>query len=170
MPLNIRIQWNAGAACVSECVLKTSLWHWFILSGFYASNRQSLVVLHLQAVCPKVKLSLTLRRGWIALEQRDHPNCQKYTPSLGSEWHPLKWLPTNSGRRSQNEFSHLRLAPRRPRNSESCFTNGRVTPRLSCFLPGPLQMFHVRALGMLLLCHAESPRKQWIGAHLGGLL
>ena len=25
MPLNIRIQWNAGTACVSECVLKT-LW------------------------------------------------------------------------------------------------------------------------------------------------
>ena len=23
MPLNIRIQWNAGAACVPECVLKT---------------------------------------------------------------------------------------------------------------------------------------------------
>ena len=23
MPLNIRIQWNAGTACVSECVLKT---------------------------------------------------------------------------------------------------------------------------------------------------
>ena len=23
MPLNIRIQWNAGSACVSECVLKT---------------------------------------------------------------------------------------------------------------------------------------------------
>ena len=23
MPLNIRIQWNAGIACVSECVLKT---------------------------------------------------------------------------------------------------------------------------------------------------
>ena len=23
MPLNVRIQWNAGAACVSECVLKT---------------------------------------------------------------------------------------------------------------------------------------------------
>ena len=23
MPLNIRVQWNAGAACVSECVLKT---------------------------------------------------------------------------------------------------------------------------------------------------
>ena len=22
-PLNIRIQWNAGTACVSECVLKT---------------------------------------------------------------------------------------------------------------------------------------------------
>ena len=25
MPLNIRIQWNVGTACVSECVLKTSL-------------------------------------------------------------------------------------------------------------------------------------------------
>ena len=23
MPLNIRIQWNAGTACVSKCVLKT---------------------------------------------------------------------------------------------------------------------------------------------------
>ena len=23
MPLNIRFQWNAGTACVSECVLKT---------------------------------------------------------------------------------------------------------------------------------------------------
>ena len=23
MPLNIRIQWNAGTTCVSECVLKT---------------------------------------------------------------------------------------------------------------------------------------------------
>ena len=23
MPLNLRIQWNAGTACVSECVLKT---------------------------------------------------------------------------------------------------------------------------------------------------
>ena len=23
MPLNVRIQWNAGTACVSECVLKT---------------------------------------------------------------------------------------------------------------------------------------------------
>ena len=23
MPVNIRIQWNAGTACVSECVLKT---------------------------------------------------------------------------------------------------------------------------------------------------
>ena len=23
MPLNIRIQWNAGPTCVSECVLKT---------------------------------------------------------------------------------------------------------------------------------------------------
>ena len=23
MPSNIRIQWNAGTACVSECVLKT---------------------------------------------------------------------------------------------------------------------------------------------------
>ena len=23
MPLNIRIRWNAGTACVSECVLKT---------------------------------------------------------------------------------------------------------------------------------------------------
>ena len=23
MPLNIRMQWNAGTACVSECVLKT---------------------------------------------------------------------------------------------------------------------------------------------------
>ena len=23
VPLNIRIQWNAGTACVSECVLKT---------------------------------------------------------------------------------------------------------------------------------------------------
>ena len=23
MPLNIRIQWNAGTACVPECVLKT---------------------------------------------------------------------------------------------------------------------------------------------------
>ena len=23
MPLNIRIQWNGGTACVSECVLKT---------------------------------------------------------------------------------------------------------------------------------------------------
>ena len=24
MPLNIRIQWNAGTACVSECVLKNA--------------------------------------------------------------------------------------------------------------------------------------------------
>ena len=23
MPLNIRVQWNAGTACVSQCVLKT---------------------------------------------------------------------------------------------------------------------------------------------------
>ena len=74
---NIRIQWNAGTACVSECVLKTLACRGLRVGPSKTLTLQSLLFWKKQGFSPKKSKGFSLRGTLKSLEKDRRKNAPK---------------------------------------------------------------------------------------------
>ena len=129
MPLNIRVQWNGGIACVSERTLKT-----LARRGLVSALLRFLNIL----IIPEQfdRFSLLLLQGLVSLHQKNAPTC--YRALLGGHFGPEKKkklaLPP-SPRHPRSAGVHHPASP--PRNPPPLYFQIKVPP----FSPRTLRPF-----------------------------